>query len=137
MSGRGSRLYAAQLLCAAAATAFASPAFSQAAQQPAPAPQPPPDAAELDPNAPLAPLPDLGVPWPDLKPSETAPAAVTTTVKGKKQTQAIAGDTGAIRYVVQGDRAAVTLRDSVQADHRIGSWAVHQFELVDPVGFQS
>ncbi len=67
-----------------------------------PAPQPPPDAAELDPNAPLAPLPELGIPWPDLKPSETAPpTSVTTTVKGKKQTEAVAAATGNIRYTIQ------------------------------------
>jgi len=105
MSGRGSRLYAARLLCAAAAVALPPPAFAQSAPQPPAVPQaPPPDAAELDPNAPLAPLPELGIPWPDLKPSETAPpVAVTTTVKGKKQTQAVAESTGNIRYTVEVD----------------------------------
>jgi translocation and assembly module TamA len=103
MSGRGSRAQAARLLCAAAAAAWSpAAALAQPTPPPAPAPQPPPDAAELDPNAPLAPLPDLGVAWPDLKPSETAPpAAVTTTVRGKKQTQAVAADTGNIRYTVE------------------------------------
>ena len=110
MSGRGSRLGAARLLCAAAAAALASfPACAQTAPQPLPTPQPPPDAAELDPNAPLAPLPELGVPWPDLKPTETAPPpAVTTTVKGKKQTQAVAEATGSIRYTVQVEGLAPT-----------------------------
>ena len=32
---------------------------------------PPPDAAELDPSAPLAPMPDLGVDWPDLNAKDT------------------------------------------------------------------
>lgn len=102
MSGRGSRLYAARLLCAVAVIALPHvPAFSQAAPPTVPPPEPLPNGAELDPNAPLAPLPDLGVPWPDLKPSESAPpAAVTTTVKGKKQTQAVAETGGNIRYTV-------------------------------------
>jgi translocation and assembly module TamA len=110
MRGRGSRLYAARLLCAAAAVALAPwPARAQTAAEPhqQPPPQAPPDAAELDPNAPLAPMPELGIPWPDLKPSETAPpAAITTTVKGKKQTQAVASDSGSIRYAVEVDGLA-------------------------------
>jgi translocation and assembly module TamA len=106
MVGRGSRLYAARLLCAAASASVASaPAFSQTASPPAS--QSTPDAAQLDPNAPLAPLPELGIPWPDLKPSETAPpASVTTTVKGKKQTEAVASDAGAIRYTIEVDGLA-------------------------------
>src|SRR4051795_7502967 len=68
MSGRGSTRLAARLLCAAATIAFVS---DPAAAQSAP---PPPDAAELDPNAPLEPLPDLGVDWPDLNAKDaTAP----------------------------------------------------------------
>ena len=52
---------AARLLCAAATLGYAhGPALAQAAQ-----PQVP-DAAELDPSAPLDPMPDLGVEWPDL-----------------------------------------------------------------------
>ena len=106
MVGRGSRLYAARLLCAAASASIASaPAFSQSV--PPPAPQSPPDAAQLDPNAPLAPLPELGIPWPELKPSETAPpASVTTTVKGKKHTEAVASDAGTIRYTIEVDGLA-------------------------------
>ncbi|HET7316674.1 MAG TPA: BamA/TamA family outer membrane protein [Sphingomicrobium sp.] len=61
MSGR----LAARLLCAAASTALAcAPAHAQEAQQTGP-PQPP-DSTGLDPSAPLAPMPDLGVDWPDL-----------------------------------------------------------------------
>jgi translocation and assembly module TamA len=71
MKGRGSRRKAARLLCAAAATALASgEAFGQAA--PPPQSPPTPDAAELDPSAPLAPLPDLGVDWPDLNAKDQA-----------------------------------------------------------------
>lgn len=86
MRGRGSRLYAARLLGAATAVLLLhAPALSREPPPPVLDPQPAPGAADLDPNAPLAPLPGLGVPWPDLKPSETTPPqALKTTVKGKK-----------------------------------------------------
>src|SRR5690348_3049153 len=69
MSGRGSARRAAQLQCAAALSVLcASPALAQQAQ-----PQPPPaDPAELDPSAPLDPLPGLGVDWPTLSTDESA-----------------------------------------------------------------
>ena len=100
MTGWGSSVGAARLLCAAACAALAAaPAFGQAAPQPAmPPPQNPP--AELDPNAPLAAMPDLGVEWPDLNAKDTnlspqaaAPAAPAQT------TQA----TGTLRYAVEVD----------------------------------
>jgi translocation and assembly module TamA len=74
MSGWGSGRRSARLLCAAAALPLAPTA---APAQTAPAP--PPDAAELDPSAPLAPMPDLGVEWPDLDAGDqtVAPAAET------------------------------------------------------------
>jgi translocation and assembly module TamA len=56
-----------RLLCAAAACTFAAAAAAQNV--------PPQDPAELDPSAPLDPMPDLGVDWPDLNPGEEAPAA--------------------------------------------------------------
>ena len=60
MSGRGSTRIAARLLSAAAFPAFAAaPAIAQSVPAP-------PDAAELDPSAPLEAMPDLGVDWPDL-----------------------------------------------------------------------
>ena len=74
MSGWGSGRRSARLLCAAAALPLApTPAPAQTA------PAPPPDAAELDPSAPLAPMPDLGVEWPDLDAGDqtVAPAAET------------------------------------------------------------
>src|SRR5438132_3915180 len=81
MSGRGFMGRSARLLCAAATLPLASLALAQTAQPPTGQPQPePPDAAELDPSAPLAPLPDLGVEWPDLNARDTtapAPAAAT------------------------------------------------------------
>lgn len=79
MSGRGSVARAARLLCAAATLPFAPSALAQTALTQTPqqsAPPLPPNPAELDPSAPLAPLPDLGVPWPDLNAKETtAPEA--------------------------------------------------------------
>ena len=77
MSGRGSLGRAARLRCAAALLPVAgTPAFGQTISPPPAAPQNPPDAAELDPSAPLAPLPDLGVDWPDLRVKDTAPTAL-------------------------------------------------------------
>ncbi|HKX91643.1 MAG TPA: BamA/TamA family outer membrane protein [Sphingomicrobium sp.] len=53
---------------------LAHPAVAQAAQ-----PLPPGDPAELDPSAPLDPMPDLGVEWPDLNAQDPlAPAQVET-----------------------------------------------------------
>jgi translocation and assembly module TamA len=84
----------ARLLCAAGTAALAcSPA---AAQQPPPQP----DSADVDPSAPLAPMPDIGVPWPDLgkaPPDEPGPetptegAAVTDTSVERGYTIAIDG----------------------------------------------
>ena len=71
MTGRGSLGRAARLLCAAASFPLATtPAFAQA---PAPTPsQNPSGPGELDPSAPLAPMPDLGVDWPDLNAKDEA-----------------------------------------------------------------
>ena len=64
-----------------------------------PTPAPPPDAAELDPNAPLDPMPGLGIAWPELDARETAPppAAAPTKRKG----HAVGVTVGDIRYTVQ------------------------------------
>jgi translocation and assembly module TamA len=105
MCGRGSRVGAARLLCAAAAASLAPlPLLAQPAPAP---PTPPPDAAELDPNAPLASLPDLGVAWPELDAKGTAPAAATTTptsssrAVAKSQANTPNSDAaGNIRYMV-------------------------------------
>src|SRR5437867_12426147 len=82
MSGRGFMGRSARLLCAAATLPLASVALAQAGQ-PQTGPQPEaPDAAELDPSAPLAPLPDLGVDWPDLNARDsTAPAPAAGQAK--------------------------------------------------------
>src|SRR3954467_13502705 len=72
MSGRGSARRAAQLQCAAALGAIlASPALPQAVQ-----PVPPQSGpAELDPSAPLDPMPDLGVEWPELNAADQSSTA--------------------------------------------------------------
>src|SRR5438128_9051889 len=92
MSGRGFMGRAARLLCAAATLPLASAVLAQAAAPPQTQPEPP-DAAELDPSAPLAPLPDLGVDWPDLNAKDvTAPGPATAS-------PATAGENGSqIRY---------------------------------------
>ena len=78
MSEWGSRRRGARLLCAAAILVLA-PTAGLAQTVPEQQPPPQPDAAELDPSAPLAPLPDLGVDWPNLNARDTnvpAPTAV-------------------------------------------------------------
>jgi translocation and assembly module TamA len=87
----------ARLLCTAGTAALAcAPAF---AQQPAPQTSAP-DSADIDPSAPLAPMPDIGVPWPDLskappeEPSPEAPAsgtAITDTSAERNYAIAIDG----------------------------------------------
>ena len=65
------------------------------AQQPAPAPVPPTPAAptgDLDPETPLAPLPGLGVDWPDLNVRDSLEATPDTAVARPDETP---------RYAVQ------------------------------------
>lgn len=81
------QVFAGRLVSAAfpAAALICCPAVAAAQQPPAappPASQPPqPEPGTPDPSAPLAPLPDIGVPWPDLqqadgtKPIVQAPAS--------------------------------------------------------------
>jgi translocation and assembly module TamA len=78
-------------------------AHAQAASgSPVQPPPPPPDAAELDPSAPLDPMPDLGLPWPDLKASDvTIPPPVTTVPSTKKPARIVADGTGNIRYTIE------------------------------------
>ena len=95
MEGRGFRVTRARWWCAAAASALLpGPLLAQPAPAPAPV-QPPPDAAELDPNAPLDPLPGLGVAWPTLDAKDTAPAPVQATSKQRRQLPS-----GDMRYTV-------------------------------------
>src|SRR6478672_6873004 len=106
MIGRGSRVGAARLLCAVAMTVLVPrTALAQAAPPPtSPPPTPPPDAAELDPNAPLAPMPDLGVAWPELKAIDSTPPVpqVAAPAKGQKaaKVEPITDGTGDVRYTL-------------------------------------
>jgi translocation and assembly module TamA len=95
-----------RLLCAAASFALvAVPASGQPASsaQPQPQPQAPPaDQDELDPSAPLAPMPDLGVDWPDLNANEPAvtPEQPGATAAQQKEPPST-GEVGeGIRYTV-------------------------------------
>src|SRR5690242_2592551 len=101
MSGRGSVSRAARLLCATGCIALsAAPALGQAA--PEPPPSTPPGEPELDPNAPLAPMPDLGVEWPQLDVKETAPPPQAAVEASKKPLVDQAEDgTGTVRYTVE------------------------------------
>jgi len=60
--GKGS--HAARVIGVGCAALVA--AWPACAQQPAPQSPPPASGAEIDPNAPLDAMPDLGVEWPDL-----------------------------------------------------------------------
>jgi len=96
MTGRVSVGRAARLLCAAALVpSLAVPALAQTAPQPQPPPpqNPPIDPAELNPSAPLAPMPDLGVDWPDLNAKDTM-EAVTPAPNSKAQTAAALDEGG-------------------------------------------
>src|SRR5689334_8863990 len=101
MSGRGSARRAACLQCAAALWVVAQ----SAALAQAPAPPPPADPAELDPSAPLDPLPDLEVGWPDLNANDSSPAAAAAAAEP-------AADVGEHNYAL----AIEGLRDVGAAD---------------------
>jgi translocation and assembly module TamA len=92
MSGRGSTRIAARLLCAAATVAFAcGPVSGQTAP---PSTAPPADPSELDPSAPLDPMPDLGVAWPDLnaKDETVAPTPEGPQPEAKQSAEASADE---------------------------------------------
>ena len=55
------------------AVAIAAAGAGLALAQPALAQEPMPSSSELDPSAPLDPLPDLGVEWPDMEAAEPSP----------------------------------------------------------------
>ena len=103
-----------------------------AAQQAAPpaaiVPAPPPPPSELDPQAPLAPLPGLGVAWPDLKVRDPleAPAAATddATAETPRYRVTLAGVEGLPHVREQFDALSVLRKDenrpanSAQIDRR-------------------
>jgi translocation and assembly module TamA len=99
MSGRGFKVMRAPWLCAAAASAWLPAPLLAQSQQPPPVPTTP-GPPELDPNAPLDPMPGLGIAWPELNPKDTAQPAPPVTAKrrGRAEATAVAGN---IRYSVQ------------------------------------
>ncbi len=99
MTGRGSRVGAGRLLWAAGCGAlFAVPAWAQTA----PVEQVPPassEPSELDPNAPLAPMPDLGVDWPNIDAKEAEPAAQPQAPEAQKAASDLTTEaSGTLRY---------------------------------------
>jgi translocation and assembly module TamA len=81
---------AARLLCAAAAAVLVStPAFAQEAPAVGP--------ADLDPSAPLDPMPDIGVDWPDL---DRMPAEQPLPDSVTPQTEAIADASAERQYTI-------------------------------------
>jgi translocation and assembly module TamA len=95
MNGRGFTVRGARWWCAAVASAMLpGPLLAQAVPAP-----PPPDPAELDPNAPLDPMPDLGVAWPELNVKDTAqpPAGPAASQRKGPTAQAVSGN---MRYTV-------------------------------------
>src|SRR5260221_9260140 len=97
MGGWGFRVTPAQLSCPAAAAGAFCPAPSLAQPAP-PGPLPPADPVELDPNAPLDPMPNLGVAWPELNAKDTAAPAAPAVPQRKGRTPApVSGD---MRYTV-------------------------------------
>jgi translocation and assembly module TamA len=100
MFGAGSARRAARLLCAAASSALAaSTTFAQTAPPPPAAANPAPDAAELDPSAPLDPMSDLSVDWPDLNAKDEPPPNTSPTPNAP--TQASAEPQGDRHYTLQ------------------------------------
>jgi len=95
MNWRGKARVAARLLCATALT-LAMPILAQ--------PAPPTDPAELDPSAPLEPLPDLGVDWPETGtdippvPAENPETGPVETPAAPAVSESELADTGAELY---------------------------------------
>ena len=99
MSGRGSTAWAARLRCAAALTIiFTTRAMAQAPAPTVPPASPPPEASQLDPSAPLDPMPGLEVDWPSL--DMTAQPAPDQAVQSQPTAK---DDSGNRKYVVQID----------------------------------
>ncbi|MEQ7873055.1 BamA/TamA family outer membrane protein [Sphingomonas sp. ASV193] len=117
-TGRG----AARFLLTAGLGLWAVPAL---AQQAAPAPNPtPPATPTIDPNAPLDPMPDLGVAWPDMAtpdapattataPNSPTPASPTTAAAAASATAPTAGES--VAYTVRLDGLDALDADAAKA----------------------
>src|SRR5687768_17428975 len=103
MIGRGKARAVAWLVGASGLALTSPPVLAQSA---APAPSAQPD--QLDPSAPLDPMPDLGVDWPDLQSTDTAPT--TAQPDAAKPTTDVAGAELHYTVAVEGlDRIADAL----------------------------
>src|SRR5688500_17693169 len=95
MNRRGEVRKAARLWCAAACSfALAAPAIAQST--------PPPSSGDLDPSAPLDPLPDLGVEWPDPGAADEpiAPIPGETAAQPEQAPPAVAEAPSERRYAI-------------------------------------
>src|SRR3990170_5212630 len=86
--GRG---VAAAIAAAGAGLALVQPAFAQ---------EPMPSSSELDPSAPLDPLPDLGVEWPDLEAADPVPPVTPGEIEAEPPPEQIDDSAAARRYTV-------------------------------------
>ena len=125
MSGWDFRVTGARWWCAAAVSALLpGPLLAQTVPPPT---SPPADPAELDPNAPLAPLPDLGVAWPQLDAKDTAPPPAAPNAP-KAQRLQTAGD---MRYTLQVEGLA-SVSDSEELLRAFREQSSLQAERKDP-----
>ena len=84
--GRG---VAAAIAAAGAGLVLAQPALAQQ-----------PSSSELDPSAPLDPLPDLGVEWPDLEAADPVPPVTPGEIEAEPPPEQIDDSTAARRYTI-------------------------------------
>src|SRR4051812_47972369 len=118
MTGRGSVGQAARLLCAAATISLLGSRTGAQQAPPASAPaQTQAQPGELDPSAPLSPMPDLGVDWPDLNTKdEIAPVATGPDAK-PVAVQPSDDASGNLRYAstIEGIAALANAEDILKA----------------------
>ena len=115
-------------LLAAAACGLALPVPARAQQSPA-------DPAELDPSAPLDPMPDLGVDWPDMASPdpviEPEPSDSTEATAGETTSDNIEDSAAARRYAVRIE-GLETVADSAELVERFDDKSVLRKDEDDP-----
>ena len=115
-------------LLAAAACGLALPVPARAQQSPA-------DPAELDPSAPLDPMPDLGVDWPDMASPdpviEPEPSDSTEATAGETTSDNIEDSAAARRYALRIE-GLETVADSAELVERFDDKSVLRKDEDDP-----
>jgi translocation and assembly module TamA len=115
-------------LLAAAACGLALPVPARAQQSPA-------DPAELDPSAPLDPMPDLGVDWPDMASPdpviEPEPSDSTEATAGETASDNIEDSAAARRYALRIE-GLETVADSAELVERFDDKSVLRKDEDDP-----